>query len=73
MFSVIRHPIYTGLTVFLLGWGLAWSSPATVVGALILFVFFDFKARREERWLEAQFAGYATYKRQAKKLVPFIY
>jgi protein-S-isoprenylcysteine O-methyltransferase Ste14 len=59
--------------VFVLGWGLIWSSLATVVGALVLLVFFDFKARREECWLEAKFAGYAEYKRRVKKLIPFIY
>ncbi|SRR6266545_5177447 len=73
VFSVIRHPIYSGLTVFVLGWGLVWSSVATVAGALVLLVFFDVKARREERWLEAKFAGYAAYKGRVKKLIPLIY
>ena len=73
IFAVIRHPIYTGLTLFVLGWGLAWSSIVTVAGALVLLVFFDVKARREERWLETKFTDYAAYKRRVKKLVPFTY
>ena len=73
VFSVVRHPIYSGLTLFVLGWGLAWSSLATVVGALVLLVFFDVKSRREERWLDEKFADYPAYKRRVKKLVPYVY
>lgn len=73
IFSVVRHPIYTGLTLLVLGWGLAWSGPVTIVGALVLLVFFDVKARREERWLVATFTEYTEYRRQVKKLVPLVY
>lgn len=73
VFALVRHPVYSGLTLFVLGWGVAWSSLTTVAGAFVLLVFFDVKARREERWLEEKFADYATYKWRVKKLVPFIY
>lgn len=73
VFAVVRHPIYTGLTLFVLGWGLVWSSIATLVGALVLLVFFDLKARREERWLTEEFAGYGEYRQRVSKLIPFLY
>lgn len=73
VFSVVRHPIYSGLTLFVLGWGLAWGSVVAVAGALVLLAFFDVKACREERWLEEKFAGYTEYRRRVRKLVPFIY
>lgn len=73
VFSAMRHPIYTGLTLLVLGWALAWSSLPAAIGALILLAFFDVKARREERWLEAEFPEYPTYKRRVKKLIPLIY
>lgn len=73
IFSVVRHPIYTGLTLLVLGWGLVWSSPATILGAVVLLAFFDVKARREERWLEATFTGYAEYRQRVRKLVPLVY
>lgn len=73
VFSVVRHPIYSGLTLFVLGWGLAWGSVVTLLATLVLLVFFDVKARREERWLTATFADYTDYQRRVKKLIPFIY
>lgn len=72
-FAVVRHPIYSGFVLLVLGWGLAWGSVVSLVGALVLLVFFDVKARREERWLAEMFAGYADYQQRVKKLIPFIY
>ena len=73
IFSVVRHPIYSGVTLCAFGWGLVWSSIVAIVAALVLLLFFDIKARREERWLEAKFGGYAAYKARVKKLVPYLY
>lgn len=73
IFSVVRHPIYSGLTLFVLGWGMAWSSVVTLLAVPVLLMFFDVKARREERWLAATFDGYADYQRRVRKLVPFVY
>lgn len=73
IFSVVRHPIYSGFTFFGFGWGLAWNSIAALIAALALIVFFDIKARREEFWLQEKFAGYTDYKSRVKKLIPFVY
>jgi protein-S-isoprenylcysteine O-methyltransferase Ste14 len=73
IFSLVRHPIYSGFIFLTLGWSLVWRSLAAFIGALILLAFFDLKARREERWLETTFAEYAEYRRRVKKLIPFVY
>jgi protein-S-isoprenylcysteine O-methyltransferase Ste14 len=73
IFSIVRHPIYSGFILFAFGWGLAWNSTAALIAAIALLVFFDIKARREERWLEAKFSGYAAYKKRVKRLIPFVY
>lgn len=73
IFSVVRHPIYTGVSLLALGWSLLWGSVVASILALALLVFFDIKARREERWLEAKFTEYAAYKRRVRKLIPFLY
>ena len=73
IFALVRHPIYSGFIFLTLGWSLLWHSLAALVGAVILLVFFDIKARREERWLETAFAGYAEYRHRVKKLIPFVY
>lgn len=73
IFSVVRHPIYSGLSLAAFGWSLIWNSIAALVAALMLLAFFDIKARREERWLEEKFPGYALYKSRVRKLIPFVY
>jgi protein-S-isoprenylcysteine O-methyltransferase Ste14 len=73
IFSIVRHPIYSGFIFFACGWSLIWGSVAAFVATCVLLIFFDLKARREERWLEARFSGYAAYKQRIKKLIPFVY
>ena len=73
IFSVVRHPIYSGFILLTFGWSLIWGSVAAFVAAFALLIFFDLKARREERWLEAKFSGYTAYKQRIKKLIPFVY
>jgi protein-S-isoprenylcysteine O-methyltransferase Ste14 len=72
-YRVVRHPIYSGLIIGATGWGLINISVMTLIYALILFVFFDVKSRREERWLSQKFPEYAAYRRRVRKLIPFIY
>ena len=72
-YSLVRHPIYAGLTFAAVGWGLLWRSPATLALAAGLLVFFDVKSRREERWLVKAFPRYAEYRRRVRKLIPFVY
>jgi protein-S-isoprenylcysteine O-methyltransferase Ste14 len=43
------------------------------IATAALLVFFDLKARREERWLEEAYPGYGDYRRRVRKLVPFLY
>jgi protein-S-isoprenylcysteine O-methyltransferase Ste14 len=73
IFSVVRHPIYSGFSLAAFGWSVLWNSIAALIAALLLLAFFDIKARREERWLEEKFTGYAAYKSRVKKLIPFVY
>ena len=55
------------------GWGLVAASPAALVVAGILGVFFDVKTRREEAWLLETYPAYAEYRRRVRKLVPLVY
>ena len=73
VFSVVRHPIYSGVSLCAFGWGLIWNSLAALVLASALLAFFDVKARREERWLETRFSAYPAYKRRVKRLIPWVY
>jgi protein-S-isoprenylcysteine O-methyltransferase Ste14 len=73
VFRLVRHPIYTGLLVGAFGWALAWLSVAGVAYTALLAVFFDRKARREERWLRSRFAEYADYEGRVRRFIPGIY
>ncbi|MDP4198094.1 MAG: isoprenylcysteine carboxylmethyltransferase family protein [Bacteroidota bacterium] len=73
VYGIVRHPIYSGIVLWSLGWSVMYLSLATLAAALVLFAFFDIKARREERWLEQKFTGYTAYKQRVRKLIPFVY
>jgi protein-S-isoprenylcysteine O-methyltransferase Ste14 len=73
VYGLVRHPIYAGLVVAGLGWGLATASPVALLASVVLGCFFDVKARREEAWLLHAYPGYAAYRARVRKLVPFIY
>ena len=73
VYSVVRHPIYTGLILGTLGLGIFRESLLGIGLAVVLFIFFDLKSRREEEWLIEAYPGYAAYRQQVKKLLPWIY
>jgi len=69
----VRHPIYTGLILAMLGTALAtnlyWLIAVAVFGG-----FFVSSATREEAYLAGEFPdAYPAYKRSTKMLVPFIF
>ena len=72
-YRIVRHPIYSGLAFMAFGWGLWLQSTLTIGYALLLFIFFDIKSRREERWLMEKFPEYAAYCSRVRRLIPFIY
>lgn len=73
VFGIVRHPIYTGVFLGALGWALAHLSIPGVACSVLLAVFFDRKARREERLLRSRFPEYAAYERRVRRFIPGIY
>lgn len=72
-YKIVRHPIYSGIILAAFGWALLMNSAITLLLAALLFLFFDIKSRREEKWLAAKFREYPAYQQRVRKLVPFIY
>jgi len=71
-YHVIRHPIYSGLLLAMVGTALAvsiyWLTAVVILGA-----YFIYSATREERYLGERFPDmYPAYKRSTKMLVPFL-
>ena len=73
IFSLIRHPIYTGVMLASLGWALVWQSWPALLTASGLIPFFDAKTRREEKWLREKFADYGEYEKCVRRFIPRIY
>lgn len=72
-YRFVRHPIYTGGVALAVGWACFVHGTLTLAYALMLFVLFDVKSRREERWLVAKFPQYSAYQRRVRRLLPFLY
>lgn len=73
IYRFMRHPLYTSVFCAALGWSLVWHSPSATFVSLLLGAFLDTKARREERWLRAQFPDYAGYEQRVCRFIPWIY
>lgn len=73
-YAYIRHPIYSGLLLGIIGTTLA-TSPAMLIGwPLIALVFFCISAIKEEQDMLKMFPDqYATYMSHTKRLVPFVW
>ena len=72
-YRFIRHPIYSGLVLGAIGWGVATSSILALAAAGVLFLLFAGKSRREEAWLAAVHPAYGAYQRRTKRLIPWLY
>jgi protein-S-isoprenylcysteine O-methyltransferase Ste14 len=71
-YSVIRHPIYSGIILAMVGTTVAVSL-YWLVAVVVLGAYFIYSAVMEERYMTELFpAAYADYKRSTKMLVPFI-
>jgi protein-S-isoprenylcysteine O-methyltransferase Ste14 len=73
IYRYMRHPIYSGLIVGSFGWALAWQSLWGLAYVLLVFLFFDRKAAREEVWLRTHYPAYSDYARRARRFFPGMY
>jgi protein-S-isoprenylcysteine O-methyltransferase Ste14 len=71
-YHTIRHPIYSGMILGMIGTAIAVSW-YWVIAVVLLGAYFIYSAVHEERYMADQFpATYPDYKRSTKMLVPFI-
>ncbi|MCB9166394.1 MAG: isoprenylcysteine carboxylmethyltransferase family protein [Flavobacteriales bacterium] len=72
-YSIIRHPIYTGLLLLFTGNALIVGDYRAILAVVIVLLSFRLKIRNEETLMAATFgAEYDTYRRRTKALVPFL-
>ena len=69
-YAHVRHPIYSGAVLLLTGYALSWSNwTLAAVVALVTWVYFEAKAKAEERWLIQRFPEYQGYMRYVRRRV----
>jgi protein-S-isoprenylcysteine O-methyltransferase Ste14 len=69
----IRHPIYSGLLLAVLGTGLAGGRVYGLIAFLCVLLALLWKMRVEERWMAAEFGErYEHYRRSSWALIPFL-
>ena len=73
IYRLIRHPLYTSVFSAAIGSSLIFQSWPALTAAVGLGVFFDAKARHEERWLRQKFPEYESYERRVRRFIPWIY
>ncbi|MEP7285310.1 MAG: isoprenylcysteine carboxylmethyltransferase family protein [Chloroflexota bacterium] len=73
VYGIVRHPMYGGVLLAVLGWSLLTANTPALILSVLLGVFFDRKAQREEIWLMQQYPDYASYRQRVRKLIPFLY
>jgi protein-S-isoprenylcysteine O-methyltransferase Ste14 len=72
-YRVVRHPIYSGLLLMILGSALA-SGPAWLIAAAAAAAYFVMSLRVEEADMAAFFPeDYPRYAAHTKRLIPFVY
>ena len=71
IYRFIRHPIYIGDVLLLLGLELALNS-WLVLGVIPLFGYVFIQAKSEEKILSRAFQGYDEYRKQTKMFIPYL-
>jgi len=72
-YAVVRHPVYSGFLLGMLGTALALGEFRGLIACALAFTAWFVKSRTEEKFLAEQFGeAYAGYCRQVKQLIPFV-
>ena len=73
-YRLVRHPIYTGILLALLGTAIYMGEIRALIGTVAALIAFKVKSLLEETFMTEQFgAEYTQYKQQVKALIPFVW
>ena len=73
-YAIVRHPIYTGFLLALLGTAVVWREVRVLVAIALVFAMLYLKMKMEEKFMLEEFgAEYREYARQVKALIPYVY
>lgn len=73
-YAVVRHPIYSGLLLMVLGTAIEIGQVRGFVALVLAFTGWFLKSRTEDAFMEQHFgAEYRQYRQQVKGLIPGIF
>lgn len=73
-YELVRHPIYTGLSLALLATAVVYGEVRCLLGAVLIFFEWKRKSLMEERFLVEHFGrDYLQYRHEVKSLIPFLW
>jgi len=74
VYSIVRHPMYTGLMLVVLSWPLMFGSIWALIPAVIADMAYPFRAFHEEQVLRGGLPGYEEYMRRTpSRLIPGVW
>ena len=73
-YAIVRHPIYSGLLLAVLGTAIASRELRVLVATGLVLLLVCMKLRVEETFMKEEFgAEYTEYQRQVKTLIPLVW
>jgi protein-S-isoprenylcysteine O-methyltransferase Ste14 len=73
-YSLVRHPIYSGFLLAMLGTAIYVGELRGLLAVVLAAIGWKIKSRREEAFMEDEFGEqYTRYCREVKALVPFVW
>jgi protein-S-isoprenylcysteine O-methyltransferase Ste14 len=74
IYSVVRHPLYLGGILWLMGTPLLFGSLIGIGCTIGMSIFFAIRAVKEEGMLEDELGGYDEYRKKVRyRIIPFIF
>ena len=72
-YQFVRHPIYTGLLIMILGTWMEQAHLAGLIGFVLVFISLWIKSSGEEELMLQQFPDqYPAYRQRVKRIIPFL-
>ena len=73
-YTYVRHPIYSGVLLMVLGTALVNGTLAAMTFFIVVLVFLAYKAIQEEQLLTKEFPdAYPEYKVRSSRIIPFVW